>query len=68
MDTDLLTADEVAEYLRISLHTTRKLLREKTIPALKAGREWRVRRAALDAYLKGEPLTGNESKPQGAQQ
>lgn len=61
--------EEVANYLRLHLLTTRKLAREGAIPAFKAGYQWRVKREILDRWLDEktlenldaagrEPLTG----------
>lgn len=48
----LLTAEETAEHLRVSLRTALDLLRSDAIPAAKVGGQWRVSRSALDAFLK----------------
>jgi excisionase family DNA binding protein len=49
-----LTLDEVCKYLRLSRPTVRKLFVRGEIPARKAGKQWRVLKAELDRYLKGE--------------
>ena len=46
---------EAAEFLRVSGHTVRKLIKEGKIRAVKAGRDWRITRAALDEFLAGGP-------------
>lgn len=52
VDTDpLFTADETADYLRVHPNTALKLLRASAIPAAKVGRQWRVRRSDLDAFM-----------------
>lgn len=51
---EVLTAEEAAAYLRVSMNTMRKLLRDGEIPAAKVGREWRIKRAALDTFLDGQ--------------
>lgn len=48
---DLLTVEQAADYLNITTHFTRRLIRERRIPFLKVGRLIRFRRADLDAYL-----------------
>ncbi|WP_220474508.1 helix-turn-helix domain-containing protein [Mycobacteroides abscessus] len=53
-DDSMLTAVEMANYLRVHLNTALKLLRTNVIPATKVGRQWRVRRSDLDAFL-GKP-------------
>lgn len=47
----LLTAEETAEHLRVSLRTALDLLRSDAIPAAKVGGQWRVSKSALDAFL-----------------
>lgn len=47
----LLTPDDVATQLQMHRDTVRRLLREGTLPGLKIGRSWRVRREALDLWI-----------------
>jgi excisionase family DNA binding protein len=47
---DVLTLEEVADYLRVHLTTVRRWCREGQLPALRVGRTVRVRRADLDAW------------------
>ena len=47
----LLTADEVARELGLKPTTIYQWCREGRLPAIKLGKEWRIRRAALDAFL-----------------
>lgn len=47
---EVLTADEVADYLRVHLTTVRRWCREGELPAVKVGRSYRVRRADLDRW------------------
>lgn len=48
---EILTPDEVAGYLKISKKTVYKIVRSGTLPAFKAGKHWRVRRADLGAWI-----------------
>jgi len=50
---DLLTVDQAADYLNITEHFVRRLIRERRIPFLKVGRLVRLRRSDIDAYLAG---------------
>jgi excisionase family DNA binding protein len=50
-DSDLLTLAEAAAYLRVHRRTMSRLLRQRVVPGTKIGRQWRVRRADLDAAL-----------------
>jgi len=52
---DVLTLNEVAEYLRIPRSTTYKLAQESKIPGVKVGRHWRFHREVINGWLrKGE--------------
>lgn len=46
-----MTAQQVAEYLEISLVTVYKLAKEGTIPAAKFGREWRFKKLEIDKAM-----------------
>ena len=48
---DLLTADEVARYLDLRATTIYQWCREGRLPALKLGKEWRIRRSTLEMFL-----------------
>ena len=48
---ELLTLDEAAAYLRVHRRTMGRLLRQRVVPGTKIGRQWRIRRADLDAAL-----------------
>lgn len=48
---ELLTVAEVAELLRVSTMTVYRLIRSGELPAVRVGRNYRVRRGALDTYL-----------------
>lgn len=56
---------EAAKYLRISQSTIYILLNSGQLPARKIGGSWRISRAVLDEWLKGEFVTG--SAPQTGQ-
>lgn len=48
---DLLTVEQTADYLNITDHFVRRLIRERRIPFLKVGRLVRLRRTDLEEYL-----------------
>lgn len=52
MDHQLLKVEEVAEYLRVSKMTVWRWCNEGKLPAFQIGREWRIRRAALDNMIR----------------
>jgi excisionase family DNA binding protein len=57
---EILTLEEVAEYLRLTPQTIYKWAQERRIPAVKLGKEWRFRRSILDRWL-DEQMVGDGS-------
>jgi excisionase family DNA binding protein len=51
MSTQLLTAAEVADQLRVSTMTIYRLIRSGELPAVRVGRNYRVPVAELERYL-----------------
>jgi len=51
MDSEFLTAEEVAEYLRLPLSTVYKLAQDKKLPGFKVGKHWRFRREAFREWI-----------------
>jgi excisionase family DNA binding protein len=54
MDDRLLTANEVADQLRVSTMTIYRLIRRGELAAVRVGRNYRVRSGDLDEYLQGQ--------------
>lgn len=54
MSVTLLTAVEVADQLRVSTMTIYRLIRRGELPAVRVGRNYRVRADDLEAYLAGQ--------------
>lgn len=50
---DILTVPEAARYLRCSPATVQRSLHKGQLPGVKVGRQWRLSRPALNAYLRG---------------
>ncbi len=48
----LLSTEEVAEYLGVGQATIYRWCREGSLPAVKIGRRWRVRRTALEEFVR----------------
>ncbi len=48
---DFLTTEELLGYLRVNARTVYRLIHEGNLPAVRIGRQWRVRRGDLDAWL-----------------
>jgi excisionase family DNA binding protein len=56
---EILTIEEVAQYLRLKPQTIYKWAQEKRIPAAKLGKEWRFRRSIIDRWLDTQMLGGD---------
>ena len=54
MDDTFLTTEEVLDYLQVNLRTVYRLIKAGKIPAVRVGRQWRFKRADLDAWLEGQ--------------
>ena len=54
MGRQLLTAAEVASQLRVSTMTVYRLIRSGELPAVRVGRNYRVREDELVAYLEAQ--------------
>jgi len=52
MQENLLTTQQVAEYLRVDKFTIYRLVTQKKIPAFKIGKQWRFKRDMIEAWLK----------------
>ena len=48
---DVMTIDEVCQYLRIPKSSLYRLAQEGRIPCQKVGKHWRFRKEALDRWL-----------------
>lgn len=58
----LLTVKEVADYLRMGLLTTYKLVNEGKLPGFKVGRQWRVKKGDLQHYIETQKLAPRKSR------
>ncbi len=52
--TELLTVAETAVLLKTTKQQIRKMIAQQLIPALKIGREWRISKVYLEAFLRSE--------------
>ncbi len=64
----IMTIAEVARYLGLHELTVRRLAREGAIPALKLGRQWRVKRDLLETWIETRSMdnvgnTNGEASP-----
>ena len=50
----LLTLRETAEYLKVSVRTVHRLIRDAGLPSFKVGGQWRVRADELQRWLQAK--------------
>ena len=55
---NLMTIEEVAEYLRVHPSTVYRLVRQGALPAVKIGKQWRVDRETLAQWLREKATRG----------
>ena len=51
IETDIMTLEEVAAYLKIKPQTLYTWAQEKRIPAAKLGKEWRFKKSLIDEWF-----------------
>jgi excisionase family DNA binding protein len=51
---EFLTVEEIANTLKVSVQTVRNWIKTGKLPALKVGRQWRVRKEDFEKYLEGD--------------
>jgi len=61
VEKEVLTLEEVAEYLRLSKKTVYKMARSGELPAFKAGNHWRLKRPELDEWIRRRTRVGAAS-------
>jgi excisionase family DNA binding protein len=48
---EILTLEELAEYLKVSPWTIYRFVRERNLPSYKIGGQWRFRKEQVDAWI-----------------
>jgi len=61
-ESEILTLEEVAVYLKAGKRTVYRLAQKGEIPAFKLGGTWRFRRSELDSWI---AASISETKPKG---
>ena len=54
----ILTADDVCQYLKIPRSTLYKLAQNKKIPAFRVGRHWRFKREKIEEWVEHQEGSG----------
>ena len=59
---EIMTMDELAEYLKISKSTLYKLAQQGGLPGQKVGKRWRFHKGAINDWLRQHPEhSGNQN-------
>ena len=53
MDAEILTIDQVAQFMQLSRDTVYRLAAKGKLPGRKVGRVWRFHRRAIETYVMG---------------
>jgi excisionase family DNA binding protein len=56
IESEIMTTEEVAQYLRLAEATIYKLAQSGEIPAAKVGRAWRFKKGLIDEWLRNESI------------
>lgn len=58
----VMTIDDLARYLKLSVSTLYKLCAEGKVPGQKVGRHWRFHREVIDAWIGHRPAVAGKSR------
>ena len=61
---DVMTIDELAEYLQVSKSSLYKLAQDGRVPGQKVGKHWRFHRAVIDRWL-GDKADASSEQDEG---
>lgn len=64
----IMTIAQTAEYLGLNELTVRRLARDGAIPAVKLGRQWRIKRDLLEGWLETQSTSNLGSLADEAQE
>jgi len=62
-ENEIMTTEEVAQYLRLAEATVYKLAQAGEIPAVKVGRAWRFKRKLIDEWFRERANSPKFSAP-----
>ena len=63
MAEQLLTLEQVAEYLNVDKFTVYRLLADKDLPAFKVGNQWRFKRRMIENWLAKNSNANRRNEP-----
>jgi excisionase family DNA binding protein len=62
--TEIMTIEELADYLKVSKSTLYKLVQHGGLPAQKIGKQWRFHKNAVDDWFREHPDRAGQEKRQ----
>ena len=62
---ELMTVEELANYLRVTKKTIYRLLEQGNIPAMKVGRQFRFNKASIDKWMQRNSRESKAPSPLG---
>jgi repressor LexA len=60
MESDILTLQEVAEYLKVDERTVYRMVKSKQLPAFKVRNQWRFKKEAIDKWIEKGNIGNNK--------
>lgn len=54
MNKEMMTIDDVAKYLKLSISTIRGMIKMEKIPAIKIGKMWRFEKERIDQWIENK--------------
>lgn len=60
MKNEIMTIQEVAEYLRLNEKTTYRLVSDGKLPGFKVGGSWRFRKSEIDRWISKQEVKRGE--------
>ena len=61
-DNEIMTIDELAEYLKISKSTLYKLAQDNQLPGQKIGKRWRFHKTAVNEWMRINPREASNNE------
>ena len=61
---DVMTLQQVADYLHCHYTTIYRLLRKRAIPGFRLGGDWRFRRSDVDKWIESRTIRASETEPE----
>ena len=61
-NSEILTIEELADLLKVSTRTIRRIVKRRELPYIRIGRQLRFRRESIDAWLDSSTIARSEGE------